>query len=262
MYCDQCGQQIDDDSKFCRHCGAEQKIAGIDAVQTVRKRRIGPLDPAPVVEAKAKPKSKKGCLFWGALGGFLLLVILALGKPSPPTASTNDATSVETNSDMVADSIDNSASTVDTVADKPTDGPWTYTTTEDKVRGSTTYYALTTSTNTIHQDSPYDSDTSMRMAVRKSRSDGTNVSLTISSGQMMCPSYEGCSGTVSFDGGPAQRVQFSGTADNSPETVFVDGAKSFIARLKKAKKVVIEKTLYRAGNPQFEFDVSGLKWEH
>jgi hypothetical protein len=79
---------------------------------------------------------------------------------------------------------------------------------------------------------------------------------------MMCPSYEGCSGTVSFDGGPAQRVSFAGPADNSSDTVFVEGAKSFITKLRRAKKVVVEKTLYEAGNPQFEFDVAGLKWEH
>jgi hypothetical protein len=33
-------------------------------------------------------------------------------------------------------------------------------------------------------------------------------------------------------------------------------------KLKKAKKVIIEKTRYEAGESQFEFDVAGLKWEH
>jgi hypothetical protein len=266
MYCDQCGRQIDDDSKFCRHCGAQQMIGKTDAVQPGRNRRIGPVDSAPVIEAKAKPKARKGCLFWGILGGFLMLVIIiSIGKPAPPTAFTTDVANVAMNADMIADRIDNSASAVDAGAEKPADapdGPWSYSTTEDKVRGSTTYFAHTTSTNTIHQNPPYDADTTMTMAVRKSRSDGINVVLTISSGQMMCPSYEGCSGTVSFDGGPAQRVRFSGTADNSSDTVFVDGAKSFIAKLKKSKRVVIEKTLYEAGAPQFEFDVHGLKWDH
>lgn len=78
----------------------------------------------------------------------------------------------------------------------------------------------------------------------------------------MCPSYQGCSGTVRFDNGPAQRVRFNGPADNSSDTIFVVGAKSFVAKLKKAKRLVVEKTLYQAGEPQFEFDVSGLKWEH
>ncbi|TPG48087.1 zinc-ribbon domain-containing protein [Sphingomonas glacialis] len=266
MYCDQCGQQIDDDSKFCRHCGALQKVAGTETVQTGRTRRIGPLDPSPAVEAKAKQKVGPGRIFWTILAVFVVLAIIgSLAKQSSPSVGTSEAANIMANADMIADNIDNAASAVDEGAGKPTgaaDGPWAYSTTEDKVRGSTTYYARTTSTNTIHQNPPYDSDTSMGMAVRKSRSDGTNVVLTISSGQMMCPSYEGCSGTVSFDGGPAQRIRFAGPADHSSETIFVEGAKSFIAKLKKAKKVVIEKTLYEAGNPQFEFDVRGLKWDH
>jgi hypothetical protein len=139
---------------------------------------------------------------------------------------------------------------------------WSYSEDEDKVRGGTTYYASTTSTNSIAQDPPYDSDTTMRLTVRKSPAYGTDVILTISSGQMMCPSFEGCSGTVRFDNGPAQHIRFNGPADDSSDTVFVTGAKSFIAKLKSAKKVTIEKTLYQAGNPQFEFDVQGLKWSH
>lgn len=77
----------------------------------------------------------------------------------------------------------------------------------------------------------------------------------------MCPFYEGCTGTVRFDNGPAHTISFNGPADNSSDTIFIVGAKSFIAKLKKAKKVIIEKTLYEAGNPQFEFNVAGLKWD-
>jgi hypothetical protein len=140
--------------------------------------------------------------------------------------------------------------------------PWSYSQDEDKVRGGTTYYASTTSTNSIDQDFPYDSHTTMSMTVRKSPAYGTDVILTISSGQMMCPSYEGCSGTVRFDSGPPEHVSFNGPEDNDNETVFVVGSKQFIAKLKKAKKVTVEKTLYQAGNPQFEFDVHGLQWNH
>lgn len=139
---------------------------------------------------------------------------------------------------------------------------WSYSGDEDKLRGGTTYTASVVSSNTVAQASPYDSDTSMIMMVRQSPAYGTDVILIISSGQMMCPSYEGCSGTVRFDKDPPQRVRFNGPEDNGSETIFVVGAKSFIAKLKKAKRVIVEKTMYQAGSPQFEFDVAGLKWEH
>ena len=37
---------------------------------------------------------------------------------------------------------------------------------------------------------------------------------------------------------------------------------NFSAQYKRSKREVIEKTLYQAGNPQFQFDVSGLSWDH
>lgn len=195
-----------------------------------------------------------GCLV--VLGIFILLA--AIGSQVEPTNATGNVD--EATANLAAVGI-NTAET-NAIGAEAEESSWSYSEDEDKVRGGTTYYARTTSTNSIAQSFPYDSDTTMAMTVRKSPAYGTDVVLTISSGQMMCPSYEGCSGTVRFDSGPAQRVSFSGPEDNSSDTIFVDGAKGFIAKLKASKKVTIEKTLYEAGSPQFEFDVRGLKWDH
>jgi hypothetical protein len=193
-----------------------------------------------------------GCLV--VLGIFILLA--AIGSQVDQSNATGSATANLTAADL------NAAETNVAANPEAENSSWSYSEDEDKVRGGTTYYARTTSTNSISQSFPYDSDTTMAMTVRKSPAYGTDVVLTISSGQMMCPSYEGCSGTVRFDSGPAQRVSFSGPEDNSSDTIFVDGAKGFIAKLKSSKTVTIEKTLYEAGSPQFEFDVRGLKWSH
>ena len=263
MYCNQCGEQIDDGSRFCQHCGAQQKTDPNVAPAPGSAKPIRLSEGEPVAGAVVTPKNKAGQVIGIILAIVVVLAIVgSLSKPAPPVTSTSDPSTdaLVANADQMADDIDNAAAIDET--SKAGIDPWSYSTTEDKVRGSTTYFARTTSTNTVHQDSPYESDTTMSLVVRKSVADGTNVVLTISSGQMMCPSYEGCSGTVSFDGAKPERVRFSGPADNSSETIFVDGARSFIAKLKKAKKVVVEKTLYQAGQPQFEFDVHGLKWDH
>lgn len=197
-----------------------------------------------------------GCLaFFGLI--FILGIIGSTTKPGGSTSANQVTDPDVTNTATVGNATETSKKAVEAE-----DSPWSYSQDEDKVRGGTTYYARTTSTNSIAQSFPYDSDTTMGLTVRKSPAYGTDVILTISSGQMMCPSYEGCSGTVRFDDGPAQRVSFNGPADDSSDTVFVVGAKQFIAKLKAAKKVTIEKTLYEAGNPQFEFDVHGLRWDH
>lgn len=199
------------------------------------------------------------------VGIFLLLFLV--GKCSSDSASTDTAAveplNVSTTAEGALAAADKALGEAEAATDKASDesaSSWSYSTDEDKVRGGISYYASTTSTNSVYQDSPYESDTRMRMTVRQAPEYGTDVILTVSSGQMMCPSYQGCRGTVRFDDGPAERISFNGPADNSSETIFIEGAKSFVSKLKKAKRIVVEKTLYQAGNPQFEFDVSGLEW--
>ena len=199
-----------------------------------------------------------GCL---ALLGLTIIVGVVGSSSQQSDNSLANQSSESAGANMAATDL-NATESSETPATEAESSPWSYSQDEDKVRGGTTYYARTTSTNSIAQSFPYDSDTTMDLAVRSSPAYGTDVILTISSGQMMCPSYDGCSGTVRFDNGPAQRVSFNGPSDNSSDTVFVVGAKQFIGKLKKAKKVTIEKTLYEAGSPQFEFDVHGLKWDH
>jgi hypothetical protein len=190
------------------------------------------------------------------LFGLVVMLVLIGSNTSAGNSVANEAAA---NESMNSVNVATSAEVDDSAA---SESPWSYSQDEDKVRGGTTFYATTKSTNSIAQSFPYDSDTTMEMTVRKSPAYGTDVILTISSGQMMCPSYEGCSGTVRFDNGRPQHVRFNGPADADSESVFLVGAKQFIDKLKTAKKVTVEKTLYEAGSPQFEFDVHGLKWDH
>lgn len=251
MFCKNCGEAIEDGSRFCRFCGAKQIDEPPISQDTAHTA-------APVVSTPATGRSGKSVL--AIIAGLVLLIIVvgALQNPSPTSSTVGDNVVADAGLDTLTDNM-TAADAAPTANEAPT---WSYSTDEDKVRGGTSYFAATTSTNTVRQDPPYDSDTSMRMTVRRMPSSGTDVVLTISSGQFMCPSYEGCSGTVRFDNAPAQRVRFNGPADNSSDTIFVVGAKNFVSKLKKAKRVIIEKTLYQAGEPQFEFDVAGLKWDH
>lgn len=249
MFCSACGEAIEPGSKFCRHCGARQSEDGAASLAAV------PAQPT----TESNPHLTK--ILLGGIGilALTLGVISAMPGDQAPTAAAE--------AENVAAALEASANALEAQADAAEpkvagSGNWEYSTDEDKVRGKTTYYATTTSTNTVFQASPYESDTRMRITVRKSPAYGTDVIMTVSSGQLMCPSYDGCGGTVRFDDGTAQRVRFNGAADNSSETIFVEEAQSFLAKLKKSKRVIVEKTLYQAGNPQFEFDVAGLKWDH
>lgn len=250
MFCSHCGEGIEEDSRFCRYCGHAQPIAEL----------VPPVsgNSAPVTGPTAEKKRFDAWVMIAVITGVILVILMfaSLGGKSGPGADVHAE-----NADAVADNLEMAADNVAVPAAND-EGPWTYTSDEDKVRGGTSYFASTTSTNSIRQETPYDSVTTMRLTVRKAPGYGTDVIFTISSGQLMCPSYEGCSGTVRFDDGPARRISFNGPADNSSDTIFVEGVGSFIANMKKAKRVIIEKTVYEAGNPQFEFDIHGLKWSH
>jgi hypothetical protein len=252
MFCNQCGKTIAAESRFCNYCGACQVASASDQVEEA----VGP-SPLGLEQATSEPAGTAKAVAWG-LAVFLGLIFV-VGLASQPSANESAESNVTDNMTLaeVTNSLDGGG------APQPeAEANWEYSSETDKVRGSQTFFARTTSTNQVQQSAPYDGGTSMTMTVRKHPEWGTDVILTISEGQMMCPSYDGCEGMVRFDDGPAQRLAFNGPADNSSETVFVVGAKSFIAKLKKAKKVTIEKTLYQAGAPQFEFDVSGFEWKH
>lgn len=258
MICKDCGRAIADDSRFCQYCGASQQV---EAIQTSPSSEQ-PSNPPP------NPVNPVGRVIGIAAAVLLVLVVIVslMDAPKSSVTSSENQTGMD-NAMMMPDNMtaptDPAPPPAEEVAktEVPTD-PWSYSQDVDKVRGGTSWFASTTSTNSIHQDPPYDADTTMRMTVRRMPSSGTDVVLTVSSGQLMCPSYDGCSGTVRFDDGPAERISFDGPADNSSDTIFVVGAQSFIRKLKKARKVIIEKTMYEAGQPQFEFDVAGLKWDH
>lgn len=269
MRCVRCQAEIEADSRFCRHCGAAQ--AGGGGGEAV----AGPASPVAGAASGDGVARNNGLPVWAIVAIVVVGVIVLASVFSAPTASDRASTDyaaapADADAADVAAAASEAASAAAEASADDGDGTgggwtpanWSYATDEDKVRGGTTYYASTTSTNSIAQDFPYSSATRMELTVRKSPAFGTDVIFTVSSGQLMCRSYDGCSGTVSFDGGPAQTVRFLAAGDNSSDTIFVSGAKVFIGKLKGAKHMVLEKTLYRAGNPQFEFDVEGLEWDH
>lgn len=261
MYCNQCGKRIDSDSAFCRYCGSPQSPD--TSAPTVESATTD-------VEPEIAPQPENGDhshLTKILLGGIAVIAVVVVLIPA--LSDRKDATPRSSALDNIAAELENGADQLEaeaaTAMGRSTPAAvanWSYSTDEDKIRGKTTYFASTISTNSIRQGFPYDAETTMEITVRKSPAYGTDVILTISSGQMMCSSYDGCSGTVRFDDGPAQHISFNGSSDNSSEVVFLVGAQSFITKMKKARRIVIEKTLYQAGAPQFEFNVEGLKWEH
>lgn len=259
MDCQACGKQIEADSRFCRLCGVSQQ----------RPVAIVEEAPSSVGGSESDPSELQPFWIMGGLLllGFLVVLVFSQGERSPVavTPTTNVADTLAVAENLIAnDSTDLSANLSvqePTSVELPPE-PWTYSTSEDKVRGATSYFASTTSTNSIELDAPYDGGSTLRMTVRQSPAYGADVILRLSSGQLLCRAYDGCYATVRFDQETAERVELVESSDNSSDTVFVAEARPFIAKLKKAKRAIVELEIYEAGRPQFDFDVSGLQWKH
>lgn len=80
----------------------------------------------------------------------------------------------------------------------------------------------------------------------------------IERGQLLCPSYEGCTVLVRFDDGKPQSFSANPPSDQSSEMLFIEDYDSFVAKLRHAKQVRISPKVYQEGSVVFAFDVAGF----
>ena len=129
---------------------------------------------------------------------------------------------------------------------------WVYDSSTDAMTSKTTTHAMLESSNSLSLDSPYAGTNYGTITVRKHPRWGVDVMFSISKGQIMCSSYD-CRIQVRFD--ENKPVIFSGQepADNDSSVVFLNNEPRFIAMAKKAKKILVQASIYQNGAPILEF---------
>lgn len=135
---------------------------------------------------------------------------------------------------------------------------WTYTSSEDKMTGGTSYQARVISTNTVTFGPPYGGPQNGRLTLRTDPRNGKDVIFRIERGQLRCHSYDDCDVLVRFDDEKPERLAGVGPDDRNSQTVFIGNYEKFVTKLRKAKIVRISMSIYQQGAPVFEFDVSGF----
>ncbi|HDL3997589.1 TPA: hypothetical protein PW644_002337 [Mannheimia haemolytica] len=153
----------------------------------------------------------------------------------------------------------------DTGKDEATDekSNWEYEQKKDELRNATTYFAKIRSTNTIDFGFPYNSS-SMNLMLRKDPKYGNDVIFSVH-GQFDGCMIESCKITVKFDDGKLESYRMIGADGGSNDTLFIENAKAmktFVDKLKKSKKLIVEASFYNYGKGQFTFDTQGLEWKH
>lgn len=141
---------------------------------------------------------------------------------------------------------------------EPTGQQWQYEATEDPMSGGKRFTASVRSSNSVSFDFPYAGAQHGTITIRSGPGKGKDVLFFIERGQILCPSYEGCSAQVRFDDEKPVRFRAVGPADHSSETIFLHDYSKFLAKLKKAKRVRLSVEIFQNGSPAFEFDVSGF----
>ena len=135
---------------------------------------------------------------------------------------------------------------------------WSYSSSTDDMTGGTSRYARISSENTVEFDFPYEGTQRARLTLRTHPSYGRDVMFSIERGQLMCPSYDGCTVRVRFDDGAPQSWSASPASSRNSTLIFINGHDRFVERLRRAQIVRIQPRVYQEGNPIFEFEVGGF----
>lgn len=198
-------------------------------------------------ELEKEKKVKSGCfIFVVSIIAIICIVEMCSGGDNQKIPDTTLTQSAESN-----------------VVDKETieDRNWSYSEEKDEMSEKMMYFATCTSTNTHEFKFPYNGGSYLYLMVRNINNKN-DVVLKISKGQIMTSVSNDEYIRFKFDGGEPVKYYFSGSSDGDSKYAFIEQSTSLIKKLKVAKDVKIDIPLYQEGRPVFNFDVSGLEWNH
>ena len=236
--CPYCAEFVRPDAIVCKHCGRDLEPV---AASTTSGRTSKPADgPSPAVVIFA---------IVGVLAS-IGLINFVRGANSPATPSDGGPAST---APRQASSIEATSAPV------PVDN-WTYDDQDDKLSGSKSHTACSTSTNEVTVGFPYKSGP-VRLCIRRAPRSGLNVFVQlVGTGQVLCTSYSGCSVPIRFDSAAPAHFGGAGPSDSSTDTVFLSPEAKLVSRIKSSKRIVVGLTLYQEGQQSIEWSTAGLKW--
>jgi hypothetical protein len=135
---------------------------------------------------------------------------------------------------------------------------WSYSHRGDQMSKGVIRHASILSSNTVNFNFPYSGTQHGTLTLRDSPRYGKDVIISIEKGQILCPSYDGCTVLVRFDDENPSRYSALPPEDNSTETIFIQNYSRFVAKMMRAKRVRISLNIYQEGSPVFDFNVSGF----
>jgi len=139
---------------------------------------------------------------------------------------------------------------------------WQYVADTDAMTGKPMNAAMLRSSNSLNLGFPYKGENHGSLMVLKDKAIGFGLGLSVEKGQIICDAYSGC--TVAFRFDEAQPIKFHAITMkdySSTHLAFRDGRR-FVAAAAKAKRILVQITMYQAGEQVLEFQTSKpLEWK-
>jgi len=131
-------------------------------------------------------------------------------------------------------------------------GTWEYRSTSDRMTSQITSSAQISSDNSLSLSFPYQGANRGRLSVRVASDGDVSVAFAIDKGQLVFDGDECCI-RMRFDDAAPQAFSIIKPNDKSANIVFIRDHQRFIAAAFKAKRILVEMTIFRQGQQVSEF---------
>lgn len=138
---------------------------------------------------------------------------------------------------------------------------WYYLPSKDEMTGKTTYSATLKSINELNLSFPYQGAQRGILTLREHPRHGKDMIFNIDKGQIICGRVSDCYVEIKFDDQPIKKYPASFPSDNSSNILFIEGYQELIIKLKQAKTLKLNVTIYQEGQHTFTFNVAGFSDE-
>ncbi|HTA82273.1 MAG TPA: hypothetical protein VK783_05055 [Bacteroidia bacterium] len=144
---------------------------------------------------------------------------------------------------------------------KSVDSNWHYLTDVDAMTSGKIYAAVNNSNEKLQFKFPYNGGSILSFWVRYA--DNKNlVFLQISKGQFNVNILKATYIRIRFDTAQPEYYQITSMGSGTFDMVLISDPDKIIAKLKKAKKIIVEAPFFNEPDAIVKFDVSGFKWNH
>lgn len=131
---------------------------------------------------------------------------------------------------------------------------WNYGASTDQMTDAKTVHASMRSKNSLSLPFPYAGPNHGVLFVRQHPKYGLDVIVSVNKGQILCRSYDGCTVSVRFDSAKPAAFSASPSADHGSDTIFIRNSRRFIESARRAKRILVQMTMYQAGEQVLEFE--------